>query len=95
MNCHCHLSADFENGNKKLKTFLKGEEILLLIRKFYRKIRRKLIISYSNRMQPQRFNASKAQQAIPAGSLKKRELSKNTHKNKLDLVTEVDEPETL
>ena len=53
------LMSRFWNANKKVKTLLKGEEILLLIRKFYRKIGRKLIISYSNKMQPQ-LNASKA-----------------------------------
>ena len=52
---------------------------MLLLRKFYWKIGRKPIISYSNKMQLL-LNASKAQQAIPAGSLKKREPSKNTHK---------------
>ena len=77
MKCHCSLLTYFKNGNKNVKTFLKGEQILLLLRKFYRKIGRKLIISYSNKMQPL-LNASKAQQAISAGSLKKREASKNT-----------------
>ena len=70
MKCHCSLLADFRNDDKNVKTFLKDEQILLLLRKFDRKIGRKLIISYSNKMQPQ-LNASKAQQAIPAGSLKK------------------------
>ena len=46
------LLADFRNGDKNVKTFLKGEQILLLLRKFYWKIGRKLIISYSNKMQP-------------------------------------------
>ena len=56
-----------------VKTFLKDEQILLLLRKFYGNIGRKLIISYSNKMQPP-LNASK--QGIPAGSLKKQEPSK-------------------
>ena len=51
VKCYCSLLADFRNGNKNVKTFLKGEEILLLFRKFYWKIGRKLIISYSNKMQ--------------------------------------------
>ena len=59
VKCHCSLLTDFKNGNKNVKTFLKGEQILLLLRKFYRKIGRKLIISYSNKMQPL-LNASKA-----------------------------------
>ena len=44
-----------------------------------RKIGRKLTISYSNKMKPL-LKASKAQQAIPTGSLKKRGPSKNTQK---------------
>ena len=61
MKCHCSLLADFKNGDKSVKTFLKGEQILLILRKFYRKIGRKLIISYSNKMQPVLAkNASKA-----------------------------------
>ena len=52
MKCHCSLLADFKNGDKNVKTFLKGEQILLLLKKIYRKIARKLIISYSNKMQP-------------------------------------------
>ena len=52
MECHCSLLADFENGDKNVKTFLKGEQILLLFKKIYRKIGRKLLISYSNKMQP-------------------------------------------
>ena len=40
------------------------------------------------------LNASKAQQTIPAGSLKKRELSKKYPKNKLSLVTEADNSKT-
>ena len=52
MKCHCSLLADFENGDKNVKTFLKGEQILLLFKKIYRKIGRKLLISYSNKMQP-------------------------------------------
>ena len=79
MKCHCSLLADFKNDDKNVKTFLKDEQILLLLRKFDRKIGRKLIISYSNKMQPQ-LNASKAQQAIPAGSLKKWERSKKDTK---------------
>ena len=70
-----NVTADFKNGDEKVKTFLKGEQILLLIREFYRKIRRTLIISYSNKMLPL-LNASKAYQAIPTGSLKKRQPSK-------------------
>ena len=54
---HCSLLAYFKN--KHVKTFLKGEQILLIVRKFYRKIRKKLIISYSNKRQPL-LNASKA-----------------------------------
>ena len=68
MKCHCSLLADFKNGDKNVKTFLKGEQILLLLRKFYRKIGRKLTISYCNKLQLL-LNASKVQQAIPAGSL--------------------------
>ena len=67
---YCSLLAYFKNGDKNAKTFLKGEQILLLERNFYGKIGRKLISSYSNKMQPL-LNASKALQAIPAGSLKK------------------------
>ena len=74
MKCHCSLLGDSKNGEKNVKIFLKGEQILLL-RKFYRKIGRKLIISYSNKMQPL-LNASKAEQANPAVSFKKREPSK-------------------
>ena len=74
MKCICFLLGDFKNGDKDVKTFLKGEKILLLLTKFYGKIGRKLIISYTNKMQPL-LNASKAQQAIPADSLKKREPS--------------------
>ena len=44
-------------------------------------------------MQPL-LNASKEWQTIPAGSLKKREPSIKQTKNKLSLVTEVDEPNT-
>ena len=44
-------------------------------------------------MQPL-LNASKVWQTIPAGSLKKREPSIKHTKNKLSLVTEVDEPKT-
>ena len=28
--CHCSLLADFKNGDKNVKTFLKGEQNLLL-----------------------------------------------------------------
>ena len=59
MKCHCSLLADFKNEEKNIKTFLKGEQILLLLRKFYMEIGRRLIISNSNKMQPQ-LNASKA-----------------------------------
>ena len=59
MKCRCSLLADFKIGDKNVKTFLKHEQILLLLRKFYRKIRKKLIISYSNKRQPL-LNASKA-----------------------------------
>ena len=48
----CSLLADFKNGDTNVKAFLKDEQILLLLRKFYRKMGRKLIISYSNKMQP-------------------------------------------
>ena len=58
MKCYCSLVADFENKDENM-TLLKGEQILLLLRTFHRKIGRKLIISYSNKMQPQ-LNASKA-----------------------------------
>ena len=40
------------------------------------------------------LNASKARQAVPAGSLKKREPSKKHPRNKLGLVTEDDEPKS-
>ena len=43
---------------------------MLLLRIFYRKIGRKLIISYSNKIQPL-LHTSKAQQAVPAEFLKK------------------------
>ena len=45
-------------------------------------------------MQPL-LNASKAWQTIPDGSLKKWEPSKKHTKNKLSLVTEVDELQTI
>ena len=51
---HCSLLADFKNGNKNVKTFLKGEQILLL--KILMEDRKN---SYSNKMQPL-LNASKA-----------------------------------
>ena len=91
MKCHCSLLAGFKNGDKNVKTLLKGEQILLHLRKFYRKIGRKLIISYSNKRQPL-LNASKVSKAIPAGSLKKRDPFKKTYKNKLSLVTDSDKP---
>ena len=47
VKCQCSLLADFTNGDKNVKTFLKGEEILLLLRKFYWKIGRKLILNAS------------------------------------------------
>ena len=56
--CEASL-ADFKNGDKNVKTFLKGEQVLLLLRKFYWKIGRKLVIPYSNKMQPLLLNASK------------------------------------
>ena len=59
VRCHCSLLEDFKNSNKNVKTFWKGEQILLSLRKFCRKIGRKLIISYSNKKQPL-LNASKA-----------------------------------
>ena len=40
------------------------------------------------------LNASKAWQNIPDGSLKKRELSIKHTKNKLSLITEVEEPKS-
>ena len=68
----CELSfVDFKNGDKNIKTFLKGEQVLLPLRKFYWKTGRKLIISYSNKTQSGLLKASKVQQPIPAGSLKK------------------------
>ena len=79
MKCHCSLLAVFKNGDKNVKTFLKSEQILLPLRKRYRKIGKKLIIFYSNKMQPQ-LNASKASQAIPAGSLKSKSHLKSTQK---------------
>ena len=82
MKCHCSLLADFKNEDKNVKTFLKGEQILLLFRKFYRKIGKKLIISYSNKMQPQLY-ASKASQAIPAGFFKKVPSKKHTETNQV------------
>ena len=51
MKCHCSLLADYKNEDKNVKIFLKGEQILLLLRTFYRKVGRKRIISYSNKMQ--------------------------------------------
>ena len=59
MKCHCSLLVDFKYGDKNAKTFLKGEEILLLFRKFDRKVGGKVTISYSNKMQPL-LNASEA-----------------------------------
>ena len=59
VKCHCSLLADFKKGDKNVKTFSKGEQIVLLLRNFYRKIGRKLMISYSNKIQPL-LNASKA-----------------------------------
>ena len=44
-------------------------------------------------MQPL-LNASKALQAVPTGFLKKVRAILKTHKNKLSLVTEADEPKT-
>ena len=60
------------------KAFLRGEQVLLLLRKFYWKIGRKLIISYSNKMQPllAKYLLQKRNRLISAGSLKKREPSK-------------------
>ena len=57
VKCHCSLSADFKNGDKNVKTFLKGEQILLISGKFDRKIN--LSFFYSNKMQHV-LNASKA-----------------------------------
>ena len=51
MKCHCSLLADFRKGDKSVKTLLKGEQILLLLRKCYWEIGRKLIISYYNKTQ--------------------------------------------
>ena len=82
MKCHCSLLAVFKNGDKNVKTFLKGEQILLPLRKRYRKIGKKLIIFYSNKMQPQ-LNASKASQAIPAGFFKKVPSKKHTETNQV------------
>ena len=59
VKCHCSLLADFKKGDKNVKTFSKGEQILLLLRNFYRKIGIKLMISYSNKIQPL-LNASRA-----------------------------------
>ena len=59
MKCISFLLGDFKNGDKNVTKFLKGEKTLLLLRKFYGKIGGKLIISYSNKMQPL-LNASKA-----------------------------------
>ena len=53
MKCHYSLLADFKNGYKNVKTFLKGEQVQLLQRKVYRRttiIGRKLIISNSTKM---------------------------------------------
>ena len=91
MKCHCSLFPDFKNGDKNPKTFLKGEKSQLLQIKVYRK--KTIIFSNINKMQPLP-NASKWCQAIPAGSLKKREPSIKHTKNKLTLVTEVDQPKT-
>ena len=56
----CELSfVDFKNGDKNIKTFLKGEQVLLPLRKFYWKTGRKLIISYSNKAQSGLLKASK------------------------------------
>ena len=73
-----------------MKTFLKGEQIQLLYKKI---IGKKLIISKSNKTQSL-LNVSKAIQTIPAGFSKKWEPIMKYPKNKLSLVTEVDEPKT-
>ena len=62
---HCSLLADFKNGDKNVKTFLKGEQILLLMRKFYRKIGRKLTISHSNEMSTKCFKSVNPFQLVP------------------------------
>ena len=77
------LIGRFLKWGYNVKTLLKGEQIQLPERKFYRKktIIGKLIISNSNKMQPL-LNASKAWQTIPADSLKKWEPSeKHTNTN--------------
>ena len=75
-----HLISRFLKGDKNVKTFSKGEQILLLLRKFYGKIGRKLIISYPHKMQPLLMLQKRNRLAIPGGSLKKPEPSKNTQK---------------
>ena len=74
---------------------MKGEQILSLLRKFYREIGRKLIISYSNKMQPL-LNVIKSVTGCSCWFLKKvTSIQKKTHKKTgLNLVTEVDEPKT-
>ena len=41
MKCHCSLLADLKNEDKIGRTFLKGEQILLLLTKFKKKDRKK------------------------------------------------------
>ena len=64
---------------------------LAILKKSLKSLRRKLIISNSNKLQPL-LNASKAWQSILAGSLKKWAPSKKHPKKKLVLVTELGEP---
>ena len=81
MKRHSSLLTDFKNGNKSVKTFSKGKQILLLFRKFYRKIGRKLIIYYSHKMQPLVTKCFKSVTGYSCWFLKKCESHlKNTQK---------------
>ena len=65
VKCHCSLFLDFENGDKNVKTFaFKVWENPVTLKKSFKTIERKLIISNSDKMQPL-LNVSKAWQTIP------------------------------
>ena len=92
MKCHCSLLADLKNEDKIGRTFLKGEHILLLLTKLYKKIRRKLIISYSNKMQPQ-LMLQKCNRIFLLVPRKSESHLKSTQKQAKS-ITEADEPKT-
>ena len=92
MKCHCSLLADLKNEDKIGRTFLKGEQILLLLTKFQKKIGRKLITSYSNKMQPQ-LMLQKCNRIFLLVPRKSESHLKSTQKQAKS-ITEVDEPKT-